>query len=258
MKMLIGVVVILGLIGAGVWGWRALAPTLESNPAIEKIKQSGTIVVGTDATYPPLESRSKQGEIVGFDIDLAKEVAQKLGVKLEVKNVAFDDIFGELEQGKIDLIASSVTITPERSAKYAFSVPYFNAGQVIVARAEGEIKSSGDLRGRAIGAQTDTTSLTEAKKLTDPKQVKGYANYELATKDLLAKKIAAIVIDYPAGVGLTQENSQLKVIGEPFTQEFYGMVATKDQAGLLLAVNQTLVELKESGKMETIRRAWGL
>lgn len=216
------------------------------------------LVVGTDATYPPLESLASAGKIVGFDIDLVQAIADQLKTKVEFKNVGFDDIFKELEEGKIDMIVSSVTITPERSAKYLFSSPYFNAGQVIVALKDSKIKGAADLKGKKVGAQSETTSLTEAQKLTEATNAKGYANYDLAVADLVDKKIEAIVIDLPAGVGLTTANTDLVIVGEPFTQEFYGMVMRKGDESVVSKVNEAIATFKQSGKLLEIRKKWKL
>lgn len=220
--------------------------------------EMGVLIVGTDATYPPLESIDDQGKFVGFDIDLVNNIASQMNMTAEIKNIPFDDIFNQLEKGTIEMIVSSVTINPERLAKYAFSNPYLNAGQVVVVRSDSAITGSQGLVGKKVGAQVETTSLTEAAKLTDPKLVKSYAKYGDAVKELTAKKIDAIIIDLPAGVGLTTENSNLKVVGEPFTQEFYGMVVLKKNEAMLTKVNEALAGLKRSGEVTTIRNKWKL
>lgn len=217
-----------------------------------------TLIVATDATYPPLESLNERGEMVGFDIDLISEMAKEIKVETQLKNVPFVDIFGELENGKVDMIVSAVTITSERLAKYAFSVPYFNAGQVIVVRSDSAVTGLRDLVGKKIGAQVETTSLTEATKLTESKLVASYANYSDAVKDLIGKEIDAIVVDLPAGVGIVQENSSLKVVGEPFTQEFYGVVVLRSNKELLSKINESIASLKRSGKIVEIRDKWKL
>lgn len=219
---------------------------------------AGKLIVATDATYPPLESVDDKGKIVGFDIDLASEIAKKMGLTLEVKNVSFDKIFDELDNGKVDLIISSVTITPERLAKFAFSSPYFNAGQVLIVNKDSGFRSVTDLRGKKIGAQADTTSLEEALRLTDSGLVASYPDYDLVLKDLSSKKIDALVVDYPAGVGMTQKNDMLKILGEPFTQEFYGVVLKKQNKELLMDVNNIIAELKRTNRLTEIRKIWNL
>ncbi len=114
---------------------KPLAKT-ELDPLVQKIVASGKLVVGTDPTYPPMEDKNGKGEVVGFDVDLARAVAEKLGVKLEIKAVVFDDLLKEVEEGKVDLGISSITITPERAKGVDFSNPYLNAGQTVVVAAE--------------------------------------------------------------------------------------------------------------------------
>jgi len=112
------VVIISGMILAGV---------------VDEIKKRGYLIVGTEATFPPFEFvDEKTKEIVGFDIDIAREIAKALGVKLKVEDIAFDGLIPSLLTKKIDLIAAAMTITPERAKVVSFSDPYFTAGQVIV------------------------------------------------------------------------------------------------------------------------------
>src|SRR5215212_7808418 len=98
--------------------------------ALERVKQSGELRIGTDATYPPLES-AEGGQFTGFDIDLGNAIARELGVRARFINASFDGIFPALQNGTFDAVMSSVTITPERSASKLFSDPYYDSGQLV-------------------------------------------------------------------------------------------------------------------------------
>lgn len=229
-----------------------------TDPLLKKIKSEGKIIVGTDASFPPMESVNETGEIVGFDVDLAQEIAKDLKVKVEIKNISWDKLFDALLNKEVDMIIAGVTITPERAKIYAFSDPYFNAGQAIVTTSEKseEIKGIEDLAGKKLGVQLETTAEIEAKKLTDPELVISYENYDLALNDLLAGKIDAIIVDYPVGANMVAKTKNLKIVGEPFTQEFYGVVVRKEDKVLLEQINKTIRRLKMEGTLKQLETKW--
>lgn len=222
------------------------------------IKNRGTLIVATDATYPPLESIDDKGGFFGLDIDIAKEIAADLGVKLVLRNILWDDIFQSLKNGEVDIVASSVTITPERAALFSFSDPYFNAGQVIVSTTDKRsiLSSPQKLKGLRVGVQPDTTSSREAQKYTDPALVFSYHDYKNAKEDLENGKIDALVMDYPAAVALVSNDKKIDIIGDIFTQEFYGIVAQKNQTALTDQINKTIRRLKQGGTIRNLEQKW--
>lgn len=230
------------------------------DPILKAIKTRGKIMVGTDATYPPMESIDEAGNFIGLDIEVAKEIASDLGTKAEFRNIPWEELisFEPLFRGDVDMLISSITITPERAEKVAFSDPYFNAGQVIVTtfdKAE-TIKGVKDLAGKKLGVQRETTSEKEAKKYTDPELVIGFENYALAKEALLTGGIDAIIIDYPAGVGMVSKEPTFRIIGEPLTQEFYGIAVKKEARGFLAEINKTIRRLKREGVIEKLMMKW--
>lgn len=250
--LIVGLIIILGVaLGALLWE-PALKGFFAKKPMVERL------IVGTDATYPPMEYFDGEGNFAGMDIDIAKEIALDLGAEIEFRNLAWEGIFDTLQDGKVDMLISSITITPERAQTMDFSDPYFNAGQVVVATADKVqvIKGVEDLSGKKVGVQGGTTSEVEAKKYTDPSLVKTFANYDLARSALLNKVIDAIIIDYPAAVGMVGEEATLKLIGEPFTQEFYGVAVKKGEEQLLGEINKTIRRLKEEGKLRELEQKW--
>jgi polar amino acid transport system substrate-binding protein len=226
------------------------------DPKMREIITRGKILVGTEAAYPPMEFLDEAGNFLGFDIDLAKEIAFDLGVGVEFKNIPWAEIFDSVIEGKVDMIISAITITPERMEFLSFSDPYFNTGQVIVGQKDSLIKGIEDLQGKALGVQEGTTSEEEAKKYTGPFLVKSYANYTLAKEALFQGEIEAIIIDYPAGLGMVAEDENLKIIGEPFTQEFYGVAVQKGQEVLLTKINQTIRRLKQTRELKVLEEKW--
>lgn len=259
MKKILMIVLGALLIGGGVYyaNQKGLLSKVANDPDVAQIKTNGVLKVGVDATFFPMEYVDDKGEVAGLGVDLSKEIAKEFGVKAEFKQILWEDIFNELKDGKIDLIVSSVTITPERSKTMSFSKPYFNAGQVIVVlSSNAAIKGLSSLDGLKIGVQSETTGEIEAKKLTLTKNVIGYPNIDAATSNLLAGKIDAVIVDYPVATGMVKDNSKLKLVGSPFTQEFYGIVAAKGKEGLLVLVNKVIEEMIDSGEMKKLENKW--
>ena len=139
-----------------------------------------------------------------------------------------------------------------------FSDPYFNAGQVVVTTADKADGIGGveDLDGKKVGVQAGTTSEVEAKKYTDPSLVSGFADYDLAKSALLNGVIDVIIIDYPAAFGVVSGEATLKIIGNPFTQEFYGVAVKKGEEKLLAEINKTIRRLKKEGKLGELEQKW--
>lgn len=253
------IIIAIGIISvAGYIFLRPPAEEIIEDPILREIKTSGKILVGTDATYPPMESIDETGNFVGMDIDIAREIAFDLGVKAEFRNIVWDEIFDTLLNGEVDMLISAITITSERAERMAFSDPYFNAGQVIVTTLDkiNEIKGTQDLAGKKLGVQIETTSEIEAQKYTDPDLVIPFENYDLAKEELLEGTIDAIIIDYPAAIGMVSGEERLKVIGEPFTQEFYGIAVRKEEKVLLGEINKTIRRLKRENIIEEMEKKW--
>jgi len=231
-------------------GWSA------DSGKVSEIKKKGELVVGTDATYPPMESLDQEGNVVGMDIDIAREAALDMGVKAVFRNIAWDQLFDAVKNGEVDMAISAITITKERTETLGFSDPYFNAGQVIVSTEDkkGLFRGPEDLKDYKVGVQTGTTSEQEAQKYSS--KVKAYENYELAKEGLLLGQIDAIVIDYPAAVGMVAQEPRLHLAGEIFTQEFYGIAGQKDQPDLFLQLNKTIRRLKREGGLSQIEQKW--
>src|SRR6267142_135867 len=132
--------------------------------SLDRVRKSGELRVGTDATYPPFES-SEGGDFSGFDIDLGNAIARELGVKARFINASFDGIFPALQNGIFDAVMSSVTITPERSATMLFSDPYYDSGQLIVVNQDRQgISTPDDLKGKKVGVQINTTAQFDLEK----------------------------------------------------------------------------------------------
>jgi len=221
--------------------------------------RSQKIVVATDATWPPMEYVDENKDIVGFDIDLMNAIAQEAGLEVEYRNVAWDGIFAGLAAGEYDAVISSVTITDERKAQYDFSEPYINAGQIVVVQADSDITGPDGLSGYTVGAQLSTTGAFAVQEM-EGVTLKEYDEVGLAFEDLVAGRIDAVVCDTPvaADFALQREeySAKLKIVGDSFTEEYYGILVQKGNSDLLAKINKGLVAVQDKGIDKTLEEKW--
>jgi polar amino acid transport system substrate-binding protein len=222
----------------------------------QKIEKEGKLVVGMSADYKPFEYHDKGDNIVGFDVDVLKEVSKKLNLKLELKDTAWDGIIPGLQAKKYDLIMSAMTITEERKKAVDFSESYFNAGQIIaVLDGNNNIKSVEDLKGKKVGVQLGTTADLEASEM-EGVEVKRYEKIPQAFIELNNGRVDAVAADLPVVAKYTLEHSGVKIVGEPFTTENFGIAMRKGDTELLEKINTAVAELKQDGTYDEIYAKW--
>lgn len=251
------IVVILALAIAACTPPAPAAPAAEA-PAGQPAAAPVKIKVGTNAEYRPFEYVDESGEIVGFDVDLIKELAKRAGYEVELVNTKWDGIFTALAAGEFDVVASACTITDERKQSVDFTDPYFNAGQSIAVLADNDtIKTVEDLKGKRIGVQLGTTGDMEASKI-EGAEVKRYEEITLAFQALANGDVDAIVNDTPTSADIIKANPEIKakIVGEPFTNEFYGIAVNKGKPEIRDALNKALAEIKADGTYDQIYQKW--
>ncbi|MBG0786331.1 MAG: basic amino acid ABC transporter substrate-binding protein [Anaerolineaceae bacterium] len=220
--------------------------------------QSDALVVATDAAFPPFEMVDEESkEIIGFDIDLMNAIAEKAGLEIQFQNVAWDPLLAGMADCQYDMAISGMTITPERAEQFSFSNPYINAGQIVTVQADNTtINGPEDLVGLTIGAQIGTTGAMEAEAI-EGTTVKVYDTYELAFLDLGNGQVDAVVADYPTAIAFVAKNgSDLKTVGEVFTDEGYGIAFCLGNDELIAQINAALAELQAEGFIEELVLEW--
>ncbi len=215
------------------------------------------LVVGTDAAYAPFESQNEKGEIVGFDIDIVKAVAQKAGLEVKFVNTPWEGIFNALKQGDRDLLVSSITITDERRQTMDFTAPYFDAHQLIAVRTDSKVTRFDDLKTLKVGVQTGTTGDEAISKLQGKTSanIKRFEGTPLALSELETGGIDAVVADNGVVVNYVKNNGGNKfrtVNDAAFTPEQYGIAVKKGNAELLGKLNQGLAAIKADGSYDRI------
>jgi His/Glu/Gln/Arg/opine family amino acid ABC transporter permease subunit len=214
------------------------------------------IIIGTDATYPPLEF-IENGKFRGFDIDLGNALAREMGRRARWVNCGFDGIFAALQAGKFDLVISAVTITEERSRSLGFSLPYYTAGQALACRKNGPRYTTLDaLDGRTVGIQINTTA-REVLRKRPAIRIRDYNSIDLALLDLQNGGLDAVMTDSPVHKYMLKRGyNGLTLTGSLFTEEHYGIAARKADEGLIREVNRALMRLEERGEMVRFHARW--
>jgi len=228
--------------------------------ALPALAAQPKLIFGSDCTYPPMEMLDAKKEIVGFDIDMIKAVAQAAGFEAVIKNTAWDGIFAGLTAGDYDAVLSAVTITEERARTMDFSDPYVEAGQVIIVNKNlNGLTTLSQFGGKKVGAQIGTTGAIEVMKFKNIK-LKNYDEAGLAVEDLYVGRTDAVVVDSPTARAYVLQNARykdkLKIVGEPFTDEHYGVALKKGNAKALEMINRGIAIIKKDGTLAKLTHKW--
>lgn len=245
----------MGLAGCGSSNYKNSASKTD---LLEKIQKNGKLVVGMSADYAPYEfhyiDENGKDVIGGFDVDIANEIANKIGVNLVIQEMDFDALVSALPAGKVDLVISGMNPTEERAKVVDFSEVYYNSKHGILVRAEDADKyqTFADLEGAKVGVQLGSTQEKIAKTEIPNVNLQQLSNINNLILELKAGKVDAIVMEKPVAEMAVKSNPELAV-GKPIYEEQTGGNAVgiaKNNPQLLAKVNEVITELNESGKMD--------
>ena len=210
----------------------------------------GTLVMATNAEFPPYEYY-EDGDIVGIDVEIAKAIAAKLGMELQIEDMAFDAIIPAVTSGKADFGAAGMTVQEERQRSVEFTDTYANSNQVAIVKEDSDITGSDALAGKIIGVQLGTTGdalATEIKDATVERYNKGLE----AVQSLTQGKIDAVVIDQATAEAFVKKTEGIKILEEKMSEEEYAIAIKKGNMELVEKMNEAIKELKEEGKIDEI------
>lgn len=228
------------------------SPEASADGAVETTESNGVIVMGTNAEFEPFEYREGL-EIVGFDVEIAKKVAEKLGKELVIEDMLFDSLIMALNSDRIDFIAAGMTATDERKTQVDFSDSYFKSKQMIIVKADDTtIKTAEDLVGKKVGVQLGTTGDLFVSGTEGIGEVVQLQTGTQAVMDLKGGKIDAVVIDAEPAKRMTEGQSDLKLLEAPFVEEEYAIAVKKGDDEVLTAINETLADIKADGTYDEI------
>ena len=239
------------------------APAGGDTPATEApadlgLVSAGNLTVCTDAPYPPMEIEV-DGEYTGFDIELMRAIAGKLGLGLAVVNSGFDPITSGLamEAGDCDIAAASITITAEREENIDFTDAYFVADQSLLVKKDSGITSLADFAGRGLGVQSGTTGEIYANENDPGAEIQSFENPGDLFTALEAGSIEGVLQDIVPNAAEALENDTVSVIETYPTAEEYGFAVQEEgRDALLEAVNKALAELRSDGTYDSIYDDW--
>ena len=225
-----------------------------------KTTDGGTLIVGFDQDFPPMGFVGDDGEYTGFDLELALEVAQRLGLEYKAQPIAWDSKDMELESGNIDCIWNGFTMTG-REDDYTWTEPYMANQQVFVVANDSDINSQADLAGKIVEVQADSSAeaaLKEALELTATfKELLTTADYNTAFMDLEQGAVDAIAMDViVAGYQIQQRNADFKILDDSLSEEEYGVGFKKGNTELRDKVQSTLEEMAEDGTLQEVSEKW--
>ena len=212
----------------------------------------GKLIMATNAEFPPYEYHDGDA-VVGIDAEIAKAIADELGMELEIEDIAFDSIIPEIVSGKADMGLAGMTVTEDRMQSVDFSNTYAKASQKIIVTEDSEIVSPDDLKGVIVGVQLGTTGDIYVSDLeADGTTVERYSKGFEAVQALSQGKIDAVVIDGEPAKTFVAETEGLKILEESFTDEEYAIAVKKGNTELLEKINGALKTLKDNGTLDEI------
>jgi polar amino acid transport system substrate-binding protein len=225
---------------------------------LQRIRARGELIVAHEAAFEPFEySDPKTGEVVGFDVDLARELAKELGVKVTFRNMKFNDVFTDVRTGRSDLAISGITVTAERERDFAFSTPYFHTVTALLVsrRKAPEVRSVRDLdrEGRVVAVQSGTTGVVAAAKACPHAKAQHYDTENDAVLDVVQGRVDAFLYDLASLRKDHEHNPDTTILlPEPITSEPYAVLAHKDEPALVAWVSAVLAKLRASGRLQEI------
>ena len=219
------------------------------------------LVVGLDDNFPPMGFRDEKNELVGFDIDMAREAAKRAGLEVEFKPIDWSAKEAELSGKRVDALWNGLTITEERKAKILFTTPYLENHQIIIVLDKSEIKTKADLKDKVIGIQEGSSANDavgrEPEVLKSFKELKKFGDNVTALMDLSAGRLEALVVDEVVGrYYVAKKPGEYRVLDENFGTEDYGVGMRKEDTDLHAKIQKALDDMKADGTAATISTKW--
>ena len=218
------------------------------------------IVVSTNPTWPPLEFLDDDKNIIGYDIDMIQAIGKEVGLDVEIRMIAWDGIFAGVAAGNYDVIASGVTITPERQRAFEFSKPYYDVQQIVVVKKGDAAANFEALKGRTVGGQIGTTGVFVAQKSGVDMTLREYDDVGLAMQDLLNGRIDAVICDSPVALYYANQKEgftdHLSIAFRTEATESFGFVVRKGRTDLVDRLNKGIDAVRAKGIEAELIRKW--
>jgi cystine transport system substrate-binding protein len=239
------------LLGAAVTG-QAQAQT-----ALDAIKAAGAIKIGTEGTYPPFTFRDKDNQLVGFDVEIGREIAKRIGVKAEFVEGRWDGLIAGLDAKRYDAVINQVGITEARKAKYDFSKPYITSRAVLIVKEDNDtIKSFADLKGKS-SAQSLTSNFGKLAESHGARLV-GTEGFDQSIQLVLNGRADATLNDSLSFYDFKKQkpDAKVKIVAEADNADQSGVIIRKGEPELLAAINQALDAIRSDGTYDAISKKY--
>ncbi len=214
-------------------------------------KREDQLVLATEAGFAPYEYY-EDGEVVGVDIDIAKEIAKELGKELVIKDVSFDFVINEVKSGKADFAAAGISITPERAEEVDFTIEYTTSNQVVVVRKNSNIKNFDDIKNKKIAVQLGTVADLYVEENYKKATIVSHKKYLSAIEDVKTKKADCIIMDELPAQAVVAENDELIILDGILFQDKYGMIVKKGNDELKEKINEILERMVNDGTINDL------
>jgi len=228
--------------------------------SLEDIKAKGTFVIGLDDTFVPMGFRNESGELVGFDIDFAKAVGEKMGIEIVFQPIDWDAKEMELKTKKVDALWNGLSITEKRKEVMQFTDPYLDNKLVIMTKAENNIHTKADLAGKNVGTQAQSAALDALVAddcASSIKEISEYKDYDTAIMDLEIGRIDAIIVDEVLGSYKNSQKGNIFVFAEEdFGPDEYGVALRLEDKTLFEEFNKAFEEAIADGTASQISEKW--
>ena len=232
----------------------SLAACSAKGPTLADVKKAGKLTVATSPDFPPFESL-EGGKVVGIEVDILELIAQELGVELEIVQMDFDSVLVGIQTAKYDCGMSGITVTPDREKNMRFTIPYYNAAQVIVVKEGSDITGKADLKDKTVSVQTGTTAESGCQDEKIKYQAFN-ANADAKTA-LTTGKVDAWVVDNLTALQMVEKDDGLVVLDEKMTEEPYAFAFAYGSEDLVAEINTALETLIENGTIAEIFAKYG-
>ena len=219
--------------------------------------EDGKLIMSTNAAFPPYEMTTDDGGFEGIDVEMATEIANRLGLELQIDDMDFDYALQAVQQGKSDIAMAGITVNKDRLVNMDFSNTYANGVQVVIVPEDSDIATVDDLQGKMIGVQRGTTGDSYCSAAPEEggfgeDHVTQYDNGMTAVQALINGQVDAVVIDNAPAEELVKANEGLKILDTAYTDEDYAIAVAKGNTQLLDAINSILAEMEADGTTQVI------
>lgn len=211
-------------------------------------RDDNKLIMVTEAGFAPYEYY-ENGEIVGVDVDIAKEIAKELGKELVIKDIAFDSIINEIRTGKADIGAAGISYSAERAKKVDFSVNYSISNQIVIVKNNSDITNIQDISDKKIAVQLGSVADTYVTENYKNANIVRQKKYLAAIEDLKVEKVDCVVMDELPAKEIVENNSEIKILDGSLSSDSYGMIVKKGNKELLEVVNKVLTRLSNDGSI---------